>query len=296
MDIQLRKVGKRFGKSVALVEIDLTIASGARVALLGPNGSGKTTLTRAIMGLVATDGEIVVDGRPMTDRLTIASRLAYVPQIAPAMAASVREVVGAVCALRGVARATVAEVAADLGLELGLVAARPMRGLSGGMRQKLLLALALASPAELLILDEPTASLDAAARARFLDRFARLAAKATVILCSHRLDELRSLVDHVVVLAEGRVTHDGPASAYLAGRLAAVIELRYRGAAPGWLVERGFQPGLGGWWSRAVSPAEKLALVPAALAALGADVEDLVVRDADRLELDQVEREVGRAA
>jgi ABC-type multidrug transport system ATPase subunit len=286
MDIQLRKVGKRFGRSAALVDVDLTIASGARVALLGPNGSGKTTLTRAIMGLLSTDGEIIIDGRPMTDRLTVAARLAYVPQIAPAMAASVREVVGAVCALRGIARSGVAEGAGELGLDVGAVAARPLRGLSGGMRQKLLLALAMASPAELMILDEPTASLDAAARARFLDRFARLAEKATVILCSHRLDELRSLVDHVVVLAEGRVTHDGPASAYLAGRLAAVIELRYRGGAPGWLVEHGFRPGLGGWWTRAVSPADKLALVPAALAALGAGVEDLVVRDADRLELD----------
>ena len=286
MRLELRQVGKRFGKTVALREIDLTIASGARVALLGPNGSGKTTLTRAIMGLVATDGEIRIDGRPMTDRLMVASRLAYVPQIAPAMAASVREVVGAVCALRGLQRAAVAEVAAELGLDLAAVAGRPLRGLSGGMRQKLLLALALATPAELMILDEPTASLDAAARARFLDRFARLAATATVILCSHRLDELRALVDHVVVLADGRVAHDGPAAAYLAGRLAAVIELRYRGAAPAWLIAHGFRPGLGGWWSRAVSPADKLILVPAALAALAGDVEDLVVRDADRLELE----------
>ena len=286
MNLQLRQVGKRFGKSVALRDVDLSIASGARVALLGPNGSGKTTLTRAIMGLVAIDGEILIDGRPMTDRLMVASRLAYVPQIAPAMAASVREVIRAVCDLRGLAPAAVAEVAAELGLDVGRVAARPLRGLSGGMRQKLLLALALASPADLLILDEPTASLDAAARARFHERFARLAEHATVILCSHRLDELRALVDHVVVLAEGRVTHDGPATAYLAGRLAAVIELRYRGAAPAWLVEHGFKPGLGGWWSRAVSPADKLALVPAALAALAGDVDDLVVRDADRLELE----------
>ena len=285
MELELRHVGKRFGKIAALRDVDLTIAGGTRVALLGPNGSGKTTLTRAIMGLIAVDGEILIDGRAMTDRLMVASRLAYVPQIAPAMAASVREVVRAVCELRGLATAAVAEIADELGLDLVGVATRPLRGLSGGMRQKLLLALALASPADLMILDEPTASLDAAARARFLDRFARLGAGVTVILCSHRLDELRSLIEHVVVLAEGRVTHDGPARAYLAGRLAAVIELRYRGPTPRWLVEHGFRPGVGGWWSRAVSPGDKLALVPAALAALGADVEDLVVRDTDRLEL-----------
>lgn len=288
MQIVLKHVGKRFGATAALTDVDLTIARGAKVALLGPNGSGKTTLTRALMGLVAADGEILIDGTPLTDRLQIARRLAYVPQIAPQMAATVDEIVRAIGELRGFDRAAVATIAGDLGMALDQVGRRPMRALSGGMRQKLLLALALASRPELLILDEPTASLDAAARARFFDHFARVAADATVILCSHRLDELRALVDHVVVLAEGRVVHDGPAAAYLAERLAAVIELRYRGPDPRWLAEAGFVAGHGGWWSKAVAAAEKLALVPAALAALGADVEDLVIRDSDRLELGQV--------
>ena len=64
-----------------------------------------------------------------------------------------------------------------------------------------------------------------------------------------------------------------------------MLELRYRGADPAWLVDQGFARGVGDWWSRAVTPAEKLALVPAALARLGSDVDDLVVRDTDRLEL-----------
>ena len=285
MELVLKKVGKRFGATAALSGVDLTIAKGAKVALLGPNGSGKTTLTRALMGLLAADGEILIDGRPLTDRLQIAGRLAYVPQIAPLMAATVDEIVRAIGDLRGFARTAVAAIAGDLGLDLELVGRRSMRALSGGMRPKLLLALALASRPELLILDEPTTSLDATARARFFDHFARVAADATVILCSHRLDELRALVDHVVVLAEGRVVHDGPAAAYLAERLAAVIELRYRGPDPAWLTEAGFVAGHGGWWTKAVAAAEKLALVPAALAALGAGVEDLVIRDSDRLEL-----------
>ncbi|MBE7449809.1 MAG: ABC transporter ATP-binding protein [Kofleriaceae bacterium] len=285
MEIELRQVSKRFARTTALRGVDLTIARGARVALLGPNGSGKTTLTRAIMGLLRTEGSILIDGRPLTDRMTIAPRLAYVPQIAPQMAAAVDEIVGVVCELRGLAPAAVAEIAADLGLDLAAVRGRALRNLSGGMRQKLLLAIALATPAELLILDEPTASLDAAARARFLARFAAIASGATVILCSHRLDELRSLVDHVVVLSDGTVAHDGPAAAYLSERLAAVIEVRCRDGAPPWLAQHGFARGVGGWWSRAVTPAEKLTLVPAALAALGGEVDDLVVRDADRLEL-----------
>lgn len=291
MQIVLSKVGKRFGRTTAVAGVDLTIADGTKLALLGPNGSGKTTLTRLIVGLIDGDGEIAIDGQPLRDRRELARRLAYVPQLAPMMAAPVDEVVAAVCALRGLTWAAVAELADELGLDLTAVARRPLRNLSGGMRQKLLLALALATRAELLILDEPTASLDATARARFLERFATVAGAATVILCSHRLDELRTLVDQVVVMEDGRVAHAGPARAYLAERSIAVIELRLRGPDPGWLTAHGFTAGAGGWWSKAVSPADKLALVPAALAALGAEVDDLIVRDSDRLEL-----EVGRAA
>jgi ABC-type multidrug transport system ATPase subunit len=284
MRIELRAVTKRFGRTTALAGVDLTIASGAQVALLGPNGSGKSTLTRAVMGLLRHDGDILIDGRPLTDRMAIASRLAYVPQIAPQLAAPVGEVVRAITSLRGLQPAVVAEVAAELGLELGRIADRPVRSLSGGMRQKLLLALALATPAELLVLDEPTASLDAEARAAVLARVARRDRGATLLLCSHRLDELRALVDHVVALAEGRVVHDGPATSYLAARQAAVIELRYHGAETAWLVSHGFAPGANGWWSRAASQADKLRLVPDALSALGAGVDDFVVRDTDRVE------------
>jgi ABC-type multidrug transport system ATPase subunit len=116
------------------------------VALLGPNGSGKTTLTRALMGLVAADGEILIDGTPLTDRLQMAARLAYVPQIAPQMAATVDEVVAAIGELRGVAERGGRRSPATSASTSIRWAAAPLRALSGGMRQKLLLALALASP------------------------------------------------------------------------------------------------------------------------------------------------------
>jgi ABC-type multidrug transport system ATPase subunit len=201
------------------------------------------------------------------------------------MAASVGEIVRAVSELRGTSAAAATEIAGELGLDLAAVRGRAVRGLSGGMRQKLLLALALATPADLLILDEPTASLDAAARGRFLARFAALDPRATVVLCSHRLDELRTLVDHVVALADGRIAYDGPADAYLARQLAAVVEVRYRGGDPAWLVDHGFVRGANGWWSRAVTPTDKRELVGAAFVALGTELEDVIVRDADRLEV-----------
>jgi ABC-type multidrug transport system ATPase subunit len=274
--LELHQVTKQFGKRRALAGVDLTIEHGARVALLGPNGSGKTTLIRAIMGLVGYEGEIAGVDR---------ARLAYVPQVTPQLGATVDEIVRTIAGLRGFTRADVAQVAAELGLELDRVRQQPVRALSGGMRQKLFIALALAAPVDLLVLDEPTASLDAAARARVLERVAAIR-DVTLILCSHRLDELRALVDHVVALNEGVVTYDGAATAYLTARQAAVIELRHDGDGAAWLAANGFARGSGGWWSRAVSHAEKLQLLPAAMTALGGALGDVVVRDTDRLEVE----------
>jgi len=185
--------------------------AGERVALMGPNGSGKSTLNRALMGLIRYEGEIRIDGvSPGEDRLDVARRIAYVPQVAPALAASVRETVRALARLRGMQVAQVAERAATLALDLEAVASRPVRSLSGGMKQKLLLALALAADAALLILDEPTGSLDAEARERFFDLLGAVAPEATVVLCSHRSDDLAGRVDRELELADGRIAYDGP--------------------------------------------------------------------------------------
>jgi ABC-2 type transport system ATP-binding protein len=286
MRVELSSVRKRYGKLEALAGVDLDVPAGSRIALVGPNGSGKTTLTRVIMGLVDHRGALRLDGKPAARaRAALAPHIAYVPQTAPQMAAPVSELVRSVSALRGAAPAAVAEVAAELGLDLAAVADRPLRGLSGGMKQKLLIALALASRPRLLILDEPTASLDVAARARFAALQAALLTDATVILCSHRLDELRTMVDRVVALEDGRIVHDGAVSDFLRGHAHATIEVLVDGHDP-WLNARGFAAAAGGWWTRTVDHHDKMRLVPETLAALGARIQDLVVRDLDRVDID----------
>lgn len=220
MRIQLKNVSKRFGALVALDDVTLTIPAGARVALAGPNGSGKSTLVRAVVGLTPCRG-VTVDGiDPFVDRLSIASRIAYVPQVAPLVGAAVGELVEVVAALRRITPREIRQVAAALGLPIDLVDRRPLRALSGGMKQKLLVALALAAPVSLVVLDEPTASLDASARSVFFDLCRERLSGATVLISSHRPDEVAELADRVVTLSDGRIEDDEPAAAWSATRYA----------------------------------------------------------------------------
>lgn len=211
MRVEVHEVTKRYGELRALDGVSFSLEPGARVALVGPNGSGKSTLNRALMGLLRYEGEICLGGvSPREDRRDAARRIAYVPQTAPALAAPVRETVRALSRLRGVPAERVRALAAELSLDLEAVAERPVRSLSGGMKQKLLIALALAADASLLILDEPTGSLDPATRERFYPLLAREAPEATVLLCSHRGEDIEGRVARLLELADGRVAYDGP--------------------------------------------------------------------------------------
>lgn len=212
MRVEVEDLGRRFGKVEALAGLRFAIEPGERVALIGPNGSGKSTLTRALMGLIRYRGSVRLDGRcPLRERTLIAARLAYVPQIAPRLAVPVGELLRAVERVRGESLGRARELARRFDLDLGALADRPFSALSGGMKQKLLLALALGSSASLLILDEPVGSLDGASRERLYELLHDLPDDVTLLLCSHRLEEQAALVSRAIALDEGRQRFDGPA-------------------------------------------------------------------------------------
>lgn len=286
MHVELCGLGKRFGKVVALDAVSLALPAGSRTALIGPNGSGKSTLVRALLGMLTATGGVRFDGVAATeDRRTLAARIAYVPQIAPRLAAPVRDVVTAVAGLRGQSWASVATVAARLLLDLDALAKRPFRALSGGQRQKVLAALALASGAELQLLDEPTASMDPHSRGEFFHLVEALPPTVSVLLCSHRLDEIRRLVDRVVVLAEGSLVWQGSASDYLDDHAAAIVEVRVLGEpAAVWLQERGFARGNAGWWSLSLPVGERARLLGDIGRHLNGQVHDVMARDVERLQ------------
>lgn len=209
MIVTATKVSKRFGAVIALDDVSLTLEKGERVAFVGTNGSGKTTFIRALLGLLRVEGKITLYGADIAKEPEVALRsVAYIPQIAPPIDAPVSEVVRALAALRRRSPEETFERARRLGLSPDACRHKRMRDLSGGMKQKLLAAMALASGASMLVCDEPTANLDAEARAAFFAQLAEDAAFDAVLLCSHRVEEVRATVDRVVEMADGRVVRD----------------------------------------------------------------------------------------
>jgi ABC-2 type transport system ATP-binding protein len=209
--IAIDHVSKQFGPVAALRDITLHIGRGERVAFVGSNGSGKTTLLRAVLGLLRVSGQVRIGGFDVAESPERAlAQVAYVPQIAPPLEAPVREVVRAYAALRGIDVPRIDQQAAPLGLSLASIEDVRFRDLSGGMRQKLLAALALAANADVLICDEPSANLDAAARTALFAALEQRSPTGIVLLCSHRQEELEGFVQRVVELRDGALLRDEP--------------------------------------------------------------------------------------
>ncbi len=165
--IVARDIVKRYGATHALDHVSFSVAEGEALALWGPNGAGKTTILRCLLGLARFDGTIEIFGiDPRREGQRARSLIGFVPQELPSSSSTVDEIARYYGSLKRVAPA--ASVAA---LErLGLLEHRdkPVAALSGGLKQRLAVALALAGAPRLLLLDEPTASLDAVSRAEEL--------------------------------------------------------------------------------------------------------------------------------
>jgi ABC-2 type transport system ATP-binding protein len=230
--VAIEAVSKRYGAVQALHNVSLHICAGERVAFVGANGSGKSTLLRALVGLVRVQGRVLLAGVDVAKAPQIALRqVAYMPQVAPPLEVPVAELTKTILMLRGVPPQRAEVIARQLGVDWDQVKNKPLRDLSGGTKQKILAALALASEAPLLVCDEPTANLDTAAREVFFELVRQRPAGSALVLCSHRRDEVAQLVDRVVELSEGVLLRDGPAGEVLAAASSAL-----------WAATAGVQP------------------------------------------------------
>jgi ABC-2 type transport system ATP-binding protein len=210
-------LGKKYGRHWALRDCTVEIPAGRVVGLVGPNGAGKTTLLHLAVGLLApTAGAITVFGGPPGDGPGQLGRVGFVAQDTPVYA-----------------RLTVAdhlragawlnpgwdgELARGRIEQLGLDPRQRAGSLSGGQRAQLALTLAIAKRPELLILDEPIASLDPLARREFLQSLMEVVAEhgVSVVLSSHLIADLDRVWDYLVVLIASRVQVAGEVSALLA--------------------------------------------------------------------------------
>lgn len=207
--LEIEGLRKRFGRVTALAGVDLNVAPGRVVALVGPNAAGKSTLIKSVLGLVRPDaGRIMVQGVRVDGDPAYRHAIGYMPQL-PRFPDNLtgREVLELLADLRGGEPAD-DELVHRLGLEPSLD--RPVRVLSGGTRQKLNAAVAFRYRPPLLILDEPTASLDPVAASRLKERIRHAAEEGTsVLLSSHFMAEVEELADEIVYLVEGCVRFQG---------------------------------------------------------------------------------------
>jgi ABC-2 type transport system ATP-binding protein len=212
--VRARGLTKTFDDVIALNGVDLDISTGQIHGLVGPNGAGKTTLLGLLLGLAVADGGTMeILGTPAGRALSVPGGVAGfvdAPGLYPTLTA--RQNLAALASLRSEADGRSADVD-ELLDRVGLreVAGDPARGFSLGMRQRLGVAAALLGEPRLLVLDEPANGLDPAGKRKVHRVLTDLAdAGATVVLSSHRMDDLAALCDEVTLLSVGRVVFSGP--------------------------------------------------------------------------------------
>ena len=206
MMVRAESLTKRYGTVTAVDRLSFEVERGETFALIGPNGAGKTTTLRLLLGLSRPDqGRIVIGPAGLEPHQPEARRdLGYVPQrVEFPTGRTVAEVLAFFAEIRGLDRSMVARALERV--RLAPHAGRRASELSGGYTQRLSLAQALLADPALLVLDEPTASLDPEATWEFRTLVEQLQREGkTILLCSHLLSEVERVADRVLILVDGR--------------------------------------------------------------------------------------------
>ena len=208
--IKVLNLTKKFGSHISLDNITCDFKKGESIALMGANGAGKTTLIRSILGYYHPNrGGVLINGlNPIMDRVKVLEHISFVPQLPPPIKLSIDELLQYICISSDIDKELIKHYANEMKLDINLNIHKSFFKLSGGMKQKLLIAISLAKKSDIIIYDEPTANLDPKARDDFYRLLKKNEEEKVLLFVTHRLEEVKDLVNRQIYMDLGKVVSD----------------------------------------------------------------------------------------
>ncbi|MEN4053498.1 MULTISPECIES: ABC transporter ATP-binding protein [Sulfurimonas] len=208
--IKVNNITKKFGSHISLENINCEFNKNESIALMGANGAGKTTLIRSIMGYYHPDaGEVLINGKsPIKQRVEVLKHISFVPQLPPPIKLSIEELMQYISVSANVDKELIKHYANEMKLDINANLNKSFFKLSGGMKQKLLIAISLAKESDIIIYDEPTANLDPKARDDFYRLLKQNEKEKVLLFVTHRLEEVKDLVNRQIYMDLGKIVSD----------------------------------------------------------------------------------------
>ncbi|MDD3055175.1 MAG: ABC transporter ATP-binding protein [Aliarcobacter sp.] len=208
--IEVRNLTKKFSSHISLDNVNIEFKKNEYIALMGPNGAGKTTLIRSILGYYhPNSGEVLINGlNPIKDRVKVLEHISFVPQLPPPIKLSINELMQYIQASSNVNKELIMHYANEMKLDITANLNKSFFKLSGGMKQKMLIAISLAKKSNIIIYDEPTANLDPKARDDFYRLLEQNEDDRVLLFVTHRLDEIKDIVNRQVYMDLGKIISD----------------------------------------------------------------------------------------
>ena len=211
--IEIKNLTKKFGENISLNNVNCTFNKNDYIALMGANGAGKTTLIRSILGYYhPNEGNVLINGLdPIKERIKVLENISFVPQLPPPIKLSIAELMHYVSVSSGVDKELIKHYANEMKLDLSTTGGninKSFFALSGGMKQKLLIAISLAKTSDIIIYDEPTANLDPKARDDFYRLLKQNEDEKILLFVTHRLEEVEQIVNREIYMDMGKIISD----------------------------------------------------------------------------------------
>ncbi|MEA2017062.1 MAG: ABC transporter ATP-binding protein [Campylobacterota bacterium] len=208
--IEVKNLTKKFGSHISLDNINVEFNKNDYIALMGANGAGKTTLIRSILGYYhPNSGGVLINGLdPIKDRMKVLENISFVPQLPPPIKLSISELMQYISVSAGVDKELIKHYANEMKLDINANINKSFFALSGGMKQKLLIAISLAKKSNIIIYDEPTANLDPKARDDFYKLLKQNEDDKVLLFVTHRREEVEQIVNREIYMDMGKIVSD----------------------------------------------------------------------------------------